>query len=162
MKNCQYFPLVVSSLVVGGTILFSNPANSAIIHVERTNFSNNPLLGNRFVYSGSSGGPLNLISLTSPEFPITQIDDNNTPQVKASIVGGALQPGSPFSFDINIEDNPDGTAGLTIVENVLIVATSTGIQEVPLPTFTISSNTSAGANTPFSAFKVINTGQFNG
>jgi len=162
MKNSQLFSLAVSSLTVSGAMLFSYPANSAIINITRTNFSNNLLLGNRFVYAGSSGAPLKINSLTSPEFPITLIDNNNTPLVNASIVGSALPPGSPFSFELNIEDNLDKTAVLKIVENALIVATSTGIQEVPLPTFTISSNTSAGANTPFSAFNATLSGSFNG
>lgn len=143
-------------------MLFSDPASSAIIRIEISNFTNNTLIGNRYEYSGIGGRPVNIISLTSPEFPITEITNNNTSLVNVSFTGGNLRPGSPYSFELNVEDNPDGTSGFTIVKYFQIISTSTGVQEVPLPTFTISSNTSSGALTPFSAFNIINTGQLNG
>lgn len=163
MQTSQYFRLVVASLVVGGVMLEAHPAQSAIFRLEMFNPQLSvPLVGYRYVFAGSAGSPLNILSFTSEEFPITQIENNNTPLVSASIVGNTLPPGTPLSYDLEIEDNPDGTAVLQIVENVLIVVTADGLEEVALPTFTISSAASAEANTPFSAFDYTAIAEIDG
>lgn len=162
MKTSQYLTLVVSSLTVGGAILFSYPATSAVIKFEFANPLTNPLVGIRSVLGGLAGRSLNIISFTSPEFPIPQIANNNTPQVDASLVGGALTPGNISSLELNIEDYPDGTGGLRIIESAMVVDTPIGIQEISLPTDTVTGSTSAAANTQFSAFKVEATSLING
>jgi len=159
MKISQLFSLAVSSLTVSGAMLFSYPANSAVFQFQGTNISNFPLISRTFVLGGSSGNPLTVNSLTSPSFPITLISNNNTPQVNASFTGGAVAPGGTFDYTIDIADNPDGTAALNVLKYFQTVATPSGTQDVPIPTFVISGNPSAGGTqTPFSAYQVdINT-----
>jgi hypothetical protein len=162
MKTFQYFPLFVSSFVVGGVMLFSPPAQSLIFQTTGFNFSSSPQIGARFVFSGLDGRPINFISITSPEFPLTQINNNNTTQVEASLVGGVIRFGESSILRFEIEDNPDGTSGFRFLDAQRIIATPTGIQEEPLPIQSLSATTSAGAQTPFSAYRVVNTGMVNG
>ncbi|MEH2064305.1 MAG: PEP-CTERM sorting domain-containing protein [Nostoc sp.] len=143
-------------------MFFSAPAQSAIFRFQVPNGSNYPIVGNRAVLGNSSGNPLNLISFNSPEFPTSQIANNNTSQVSISSVGGLVLPGDTYTLNINIEDNPDGTAVLNLLEAASLVATPTGIQEQAFPTLTTSSSTSPGAKTSFSAFRVRNLVDING
>lgn len=162
MKTSQHFSLVVSSLVVGGTMLFSLPAQSVILQGTIVNLSGFPQIGNRLVLSSLDGAPLTVNSFTSPEFSLTQIDNNNSTAVNLSIVGGLVQPGEPETLIFDVADNPNGVSGIKFLESVAIISTPTGIEEFTLPILSVAGGNSAGASTPFSAYKVVASPVNNG
>lgn len=162
MKISQYFPLVVSSLVFGGgSMLLVPPAQSLTFINTITNTTSLPQIGIRFVFGGLDGRPLTINSLTSPQLPLTQINNNNTTQVNVSIVGGVVQPGEPINITFDFADYPDGTAGVRGIDAARILATPTGVEEETLPNASFSATASAGAQTPFSAYRIGSPGDFS-
>ncbi|MCC5637017.1 PEP-CTERM sorting domain-containing protein [Nostoc sp. CHAB 5844] len=160
MKTSQYLYLAISSLIVGGAMLLSSPTQAAILVTRGPNTSNFPAIGNRFVISGIDGRPVTINSITSEEFPITQIANNNTSEVSATIFGGVVQPGDFGSFVFDIQDYSEGTGGARLVSGATLLATPTGVIEEARPVLSFASSTSPGATTPFSAFNVTATGDF--
>lgn len=152
MKTSLNLPLI-SFLAIGSLTLFADSALSGTIRFTN-NTGSAQTVGYSFIYTGIDGQPLNIISSTSPEFPTTLIQNNNTSQVSLSRFGGPYAPNTPYSVESVIEDYPDGTFGYNTQKAVAVVATPTGTEEVNIGAFNFLSSASPNATTPFSAVQI--------
>lgn len=128
LNQCTMTKISSSSLtLLVGIISCASSAQAFEMSITRYNQFSLPINGFSQVFTNPFGDNpnLDLLSVTSPQFPFIQVTNNNSPAVTLNgLTFSSIAPNSPYTITYNFKDNPDKN-GFLITQYTVNLRTGT-------------------------------------